>query len=71
MKSVQLGYTLPVKLTRKAYVSNLRIYVSAENFLTFTKLMTVFDPEATGGNTGSGQIYPLQKLVSTGLSITF
>lgn len=71
MKSVQLGYTLPVKLTRKAYVSNLRIYVSAENLLTFTKLMTVFDPEATGGNSGSGQIYPLQKLISTGLSITF
>ncbi len=71
MKSVQLGYTLPVKLTRKAFVSNMRIYVSAENLLTFTKLMKVFDPEATGGNTGSGQIYPLQKLISTGLSITF
>jgi hypothetical protein len=45
--------------------------MSGENLLSFTKLMTVFDPEATGGNSGSGQIYPLQKLVSTGMSITF
>lgn len=71
LKSVQVGYTLPVKLTKKAYVNNLRVYISGENLLTFTKLITIFDPEATGGNTGSGQMYPLQKLFSTGLSITF
>jgi TonB-linked SusC/RagA family outer membrane protein len=71
LKSLQLGYTLPAKITQKAHIQNLRVYVSGENLVTFTKLMTVFDPEATGGNTGSGQLYPLQKLISTGLSITF
>jgi TonB-linked SusC/RagA family outer membrane protein len=71
LKMLQLGYTLPSKITQKAHIQNLRFYVSGENLVTFTKLMTVFDPEATGGSTGSGQIYPLQKLISTGLSITF
>jgi TonB-linked SusC/RagA family outer membrane protein len=71
LKSVQIGYTLPSKLTKKVFIQNLRIYVSGENLLTFTKLMKTFDPEATGGATGSGQMYPLQKLVSTGISITF
>jgi TonB-linked SusC/RagA family outer membrane protein len=71
LKTLQLGYTLPSRITQKAKIQNLRFYVSGENLLTFTKLMTVFDPEATGGSTGSGQIYPLQKLISTGLSITF
>ena len=71
LKSVQVGYTLPSALTQKVHVKNLRVYVSGENLLTFTKLITVFDPEATGGHSGSGQIYPLQKLVSTGISVTF
>ena len=71
LKTLQLGYTLPSMITQKAHIQNLRIYLSGENLVTFTKLMTVFDPEATGGNSGSGQIYPLQKLVSTGISITF
>jgi hypothetical protein len=71
LKALQLGYTLPPVITQKVRIKNLRFYVSGENLVTFTKLMTVFDPEATGGSSGSGQIYPLQKLVSTGLSITF
>jgi len=48
----------------------MRIYVSGENLLTFTKLMKAFDPEATGG-TSSGYIYPLQKMLSAGLNVTF
>jgi hypothetical protein len=71
LKSLQIGYTLPTELTRKAFIKNLRVFISGENLYTFTKLITVFDPEATGGSTGSGQIYPLQKLMSTGLSVTF
>lgn len=71
LKSVQLGYTLPKKLTGKVHIKNLRIFTSAENLLTFTKLITIFDPEATGGSSGSGQLYPLQKLMSTGISVTF
>src|SRR5690606_34223380 len=71
LKTVQVGYTLPSALTQKVHVKNLRVYVSGENLMTFTKLIKVFDPEATGGKSGSGQIYPLQKLVSTGISVTF
>jgi TonB-linked SusC/RagA family outer membrane protein len=71
LKSLQFGYNLPVQLTRKFGVEKFRIFVSGENLLTVTKLITIFDPEATGGSSGSGQIYPLQKLMSSGLSITF
>ena len=52
-------------------IQNLRVYVSGENLLTFTKLMKAFDPEATGGTTANGYIYPLQKVLSAGLSVTF
>lgn len=71
LKSLQFGYTLPVNLTQKVKISNLRIYVSGENLLTFTNLITVFDPELTGGQHGSGTMYPLQKVLSLGLNVTF
>lgn len=71
LKSIQLGYTIPQKLTRKLYINNLRIYTSGENLLTFTKLFEAFDPEATEGERAQGYIYPLQKVISGGLSITF
>jgi hypothetical protein len=47
------------------------VFVTGETLLTFTKLMNAFDPEATGGARANGYIYPLQKIVSTGLSLTF
>ena len=71
LKSLQLGYTLPLSLTQKVKIQNLRIYLSGENLLTFTKLITVFDPELTGGSYGSGTMYPLQKVLSVGLNVTF
>ena len=71
LKSVQLGYTIPSALTTKVHISRLRVYMAGENLLTFTKLISMFDPEATGGNFGSGTLYPLQKVVSAGLTVTF
>jgi len=71
LKSLQLGYTIPVRLTQKAFIQNLRLYVSGENLLTFTDLFKAFDPEATGGRGENGYIYPLQKVLSGGVNITF
>jgi hypothetical protein len=45
LKNVQIGYTLPKHLTRKIFISNLRIYLSGETFLTFTNY-TGFDPKS-------------------------
>ena len=44
LKTAQLGYTLPAYLTMKASIQKLRVYVSAENLLTFTKY-DGFEPE--------------------------
>jgi hypothetical protein len=61
---VQLGYTLPTHLTKQVLIQNARIYISGENMLTFTKLR-IFDPETPG------YIYPLQKVISAGVKVTF
>ncbi len=68
LKSVELGYTLPKNLLNDAKISNLRIFTNAYNLLTFTKVRNI-DPEHT--NDLYGYIYPLNKTVSVGLSVTF
>ncbi len=52
VKNVNLSYTLPQALTRKARLNNVKVYVSAQNLLTFTNY-TGFDPEVNrfGQNT--------------------
>ena len=73
IKNIQLGYTFPTDIMKQIGVDKLRIYISAENMFTFTKLSKIFDPEVLQGRWGDeyGKIYPLSKVISTGLSLTF
>ena len=48
-------------------MENLRIYVSGQNLLTFTKIRN-YDPENINSN-GNG--YPQQRVISFGLNVTF
>ena len=73
LKNVQLGYTLPRVWTEKAGISSVRVYVSGDNLATITSLSKIFDPEATGSlaGTGSGKLYPLQRVISVGVNVNF
>jgi len=44
VKNLQLGYTLPNAITKKALIEYVRIFVGVDNAFTFTKY-TGFDPE--------------------------
>jgi TonB-linked SusC/RagA family outer membrane protein len=71
IKVLQLGYTLPRKLTDKAHIQSLRIFISGNNLATFTKY-TGFDPEIGGGSYGIDRgYYPQAKSFTTGLNLTF
>lgn len=73
LKNIQLGYTLPYNWTKKAFISALRFYVSAENLLTFTSYYG-FDPEISSGGTSLGidyGVYPQARVITVGASITF
>ena len=69
LKNLQVGYTIPPSITRYAGISKLRIYFSGENLATFTKMSSIFDPETIGTSMGSS--YPLSRIYSFGLSVTF
>ena len=65
IRNIQLGYTLPAKLTKKISLERLRFYGSLENFFTFTSFRG-FDPEI-GGNID----YPAMKNVVFGINLSF
>lgn len=70
LKNVQLGYTLPASITQKAGIAKLRIYASAENVFTVTKMFKMYDPETVGGGWGAG-VYPLSRVISFGVNVNF
>ena len=72
-RNIQLGYTLPSTLTKKAFISRLRLYGQVENAFTLTKY-TGCDPEVSGGFTSVGidrGVYPQNRTVTFGLNLTF
>lgn len=77
LKNLTVGYTLPKSLTHKAYIENLRVYFSAENLAKFTNFTKLGDPELIeayqSGYEGSalGKVYPLSRVFSVGLNVTF
>ncbi|MBN2743910.1 MAG: TonB-dependent receptor [Marinilabiliaceae bacterium] len=74
LKTLQLGYALPESITQKIAMQRLRVFVSAENLLTFTQY-DGFDPEIASGdyhNIGVDKgIYPQARTISVGANITF
>ncbi len=64
-KNIQLGYTIPHKITNKFWVENLKVYASIDNLFTLTKFPG-FDPEV-GSNVG----YPMTRQYSLGINLTF
>jgi hypothetical protein len=78
LKNVNIGYTLPAKLTQKAGMQRVRVSAIGQNLLTLTKLGFI-DPETTefgnnvSPNTGSNSArnYLLPVFYGLGLDITF
>ena len=72
-RNIQLGYTLPSNITKKAFISRLRFYAQVENAFTLTKY-TGCDPEVSGGFREVGVdrgVYPQNRTVTFGLNLTF
>ena len=74
IRQLQLGYTLPTGVAERAHLRTARIYVSLDDYFTFTRYPGL-DPE--GGSGGSNSlgidrgVYPLPKKVLVGLSLSF
>ena len=76
IKQIQLGYTFPKKLVKHIGMSNLRAYVSMDDWFTFTKYPGL-DPETShAGSSASGLgidygSYPISKKLVFGVNVAF
>ena len=75
IKQIQLGYTLPRTLTQKVYISDLRLFVSMDDYFTFTKYPGA-DPETASLNATTSRgvdsgSYPTTKKLVFGVNLTF
>lgn len=74
IRQMQLGYSLPSTLTNRLKIKKARVYVSLDDFFTFTKYPGV-DPE--GGSNGQNSIgidrggYPVPRKAIVGLTFNF
>jgi TonB-linked SusC/RagA family outer membrane protein len=66
LKTVELSYTLPSAWTKHVGMSNVRLYVNANNLFTWDKLDNIADPESNGSNT-----YPIMKTTNFGVNVKF
>lgn len=69
VKNVSLGYTLPSSFTRKAKMQSARVYLSAQNLVTFTNY-TGFDPEVPASGIDNN-VYPVTRTISAGINLLF
>lgn len=67
LKNIELGYSLPKDVLEKININKLRVFVGAQNLLTFTGL-EFFDPERANGNQ-SNRGAPLYKTVTFGMNV--
>ena len=64
LKNIELGYNLPQDALGQGFISNLRLYASGLNLLTFTEF-DMTDPEV------ANRTYPLSKVWNLGVRINF
>lgn len=67
LKNIQIGYTLPMALIRRARFESVRIYASADNLFTSTDFFKSYDPETP---VSSGGYYPQVKTFIVGVNMT-
>lgn len=71
IKNISLGYTVPdYMMSQLRQGTSLRLYISAENLLTFTQY-TGIDPEVGSGPVIDNGTFPLPRTFTVGLNLNF
>ena len=74
LKNITVGYTVPKHLTEKLSIKSLRIYLSANDILCFSKYPKGWDPENSSdviGGTDNKDFYPITRSILGGINIKF
>jgi TonB-linked SusC/RagA family outer membrane protein len=66
LKTLEVSYILPSAWTKQIGLSNIRLYVNANNLFTWDHLDGIADPESNGSNS-----YPIMKTINGGVNVKF
>ena len=66
LKTINVGYTLPKRISQKMAMQNMRVYLSGVNLFTFSPFK-LWDPDLQTGATN----YPNNRIINIGLTIGF
>ena len=66
LKNIELSYTMPAKWIKYIGMNSCRLYMNANNLITWDHLDGLVDPESNGSNR-----YPIMKTVNFGLNVIF
>ncbi|MDO1450387.1 TonB-dependent receptor [Rhodocytophaga aerolata] len=68
LRNLELGYAIPQKLIGKIGLEAMRVYVNGTNLFSIDNVKKFeIDPEISSGN---GLVYPQQRLLNAGFSVT-
>ncbi|MBR1927863.1 MAG: TonB-dependent receptor, partial [Bacteroidales bacterium] len=67
LRNAQLGYTVPSRITKKAYISNLRVFCSVDNAFTITN-WPGFDPEVARSRAAMN--HPTTRVTTFGINVS-
>ena len=75
IRQIQLGYTVPQVWTRKILINQLRMFVSLDDYFTFTSYPGM-DPETATSGSASGRgvdigAYPSMRKLMLGVNVSF
>lgn len=70
LKNMVIGYTLPSQITERLKMKSMRVYVSGDNLLTFTKYPGA-DPERLGVGRQRFATFPQLRIFTAGANIKF
>lgn len=70
LENINFGYTIPAKITRKAYIDKVRVYLACDNVWVWSKRQGL-DPRQsfTGGNNNT--YYAPIRTISGGITVNF
>lgn len=70
LQSINFGYTIPSKVTRRIHVDRIRVYLSADNVALWSKRKGLDPRQSLSGSTTNAYYAPI-RTISGGINISF
>lgn len=71
VKNLQLGYSFAPGMLQRAKISQMRVFFSGQNLLSFNKFYQGWDPEMSQSTGDSSPFYPLTAVYTFGVNMRF